>query len=234
MSVPPPALAPSKWRSRIGLRAIVDLACLVSIVASLWFVSRSNRSSTVAAREEPAKREDHWGEALAVANFTPGDRTEDSLVIISDYQCEGCRRLHSRLTEWLAREDVPATVGIIHYPLAYHPHAKAAAHAALCGESIGAFKRVHEALMDSAESVDRGMLTFLAPLIPESARPDFLNCLQSGGMMPALERHIRLADAVGVVGTPTLLVNGWRVSLPNSPADLHEWLRLTRAGRSPY
>lgn len=234
MIAPSPDPMPRVKTKRVRLRSIVDLACLVSIVASLWIVSRPHRSSTLARRNEPALREDNWVEAVAIANFSPTGRTSDTVVVISDYQCGGCRLLHTKLTEWVAREGVTVAVGTVHYPLAYHPHAKAAALAALCAESLGAYKSVHEALMDSTESVDQGRLMFLRPLVPRRVRPDFVNCIRGGAMEPALERHVKVADAVGVEGTPTLLVNGWRVKLPNGPPDLVEWARRTRSGRSPY
>jgi len=218
---------------RAVLSRVIDLTCVLAIVFSLSVVYKARESTAGIARAAPAVREPRWAEAVSVASFASNALADDTLVIISDYQCEGCRRLHAMLSEVLL-DDIKVSVGIVHYPLSYHTFARPAAIAALCGTSVGAFASVHAGLMDSVHAVDQGVLTFLSPLVPDQVRSHFLRCLADGSMLERLVESERVAEAVGLTGTPTLFLSGWRVRLPDNPKTLRTWLARAHAGAAPY
>lgn len=234
MRTPSPSRESGAQAWRVTGRRLIDFLCLVCIFVSLWVVSKSQRRASGTTRHEPSVREPRWSEVVAAASLSAVMQAADTLVMFSDYQCDGCRQLHAKLREWRMRETLGIAVGVVHYPLAYHPFAAASARAALCANSVGEFDRAHTGLMDSATSVDQGKLEFLAALLPESVRRDFVKCVSDNRMQAELERHVTVSEAIGLTGTPTVLVNGWRVKLPDGPSTLREWVLRTREGKSPY
>ncbi len=67
--------------------------------------------------------------------------------------------------------------------------------------------------------------------IPDMERFDA--CIKDPGRLERIDQGMRLADAFGVRGTPTIIVNGWRLVAPPSSADFERFVKNVAAGRPP-
>src|SRR5215468_606115 len=142
---------------------------------------------------------------------SPTKGPEDAPVTIvefSDYQCPFCARSEPLVHDALAAYPTKAKLVYKHFPLvSIHPQAMSAALAAAAAQRQGKFWEMHEKLFANQRA--------LAPeQIKEYARQlgldmaKFERDLQSDEVKTKVQEDIKLAQRVGVRGTPTIFVNG--------------------------
>jgi protein-disulfide isomerase len=177
--------------------------------------------ATIAIVRKPKPPPPPSSEPVAVADWksytTRGERTgaPAAKVIItefSDFQCPYCRRLKATLDTVLARHPTDVTVLYRHFPLPQlHQHATAAAYAAVCAGQQDRFKEYHDLLYQRQDSIGKLRWTVLAKRagIPDTTA--FARCLADPITIAAVDSDIEAAKRLKAKGTPTVLVNGWRL-----------------------
>lgn len=134
-----------------------------------------------------------------------------TVVVFSDFQCPACRLLADNLE--LVREKHPGQIAVIyrHYPLPNHEHAASAARASECAARQGRFEAYHNALFQDQGSIgDTSWTRFAARAqVPDSAA--FGECMRDPGSSARVGQDLQDAKRLGVMGTPTLLINGVRL-----------------------
>jgi protein-disulfide isomerase len=138
-----------------------------------------------------------------------------TIVEFGDYQCPGCAQFATEFKpgiELALIETGRAQFVFYDYPLvAIHPHAFLAARAARCAEDQGKFWEYHDHLYReqarwSTQSEPGVMFEGYAEALGLDAG-DFGGCLNSDRHAELVTANLRLAEAVGVPRTPTILVN---------------------------
>jgi len=95
-------------------------------------------------------------------------------------------------------------------PLAMHPRARAAHEAARCAGAQGRYWEYHDRLFAGQPAFRaEDLLAYAAALGLDRAA--FARCVQERRFGPEVEADVAEAVALGVLGTPTLFVNGRRV-----------------------
>lgn len=181
------------------------------------------RASLVHWREERATRANFlrvWPELAQQATAT----NRPVLYEFTDYECPFCRSMH-RVVE-AVRISVGAIVVPLHVPRAeIHAFAENAAKAAICSEEQGVLVSMHAYLNTSRDwmvsHVDWGAVA-LAGSVPDTTA--FRDCLQSSRPKERLVRDRRLADALGVGGTPTYVSRRGLHRGSMSDADLRAFM----------
>ncbi|MBI2342764.1 MAG: thioredoxin domain-containing protein [Deltaproteobacteria bacterium] len=140
---------------------------------------------------------------------------------ISDFQCPFCKEAAFRIKPYLAefRNDVQVT--FLHYPLdsscnpelqrSLHPMACLAARAAVCAEVAGRFWAYHDAIFHHQPQLSRTWLIEEAKrlgLDPER----FGQCLDDPATDALVRRDIAIGRALQVAGTPSVYLNGRKLS----------------------
>lgn len=163
----------SRWKARQGYRATV---------AGLWADAVSDSSYRL----------------TSASGFTDG---VDAIEFI-DYECPYCRSSVALVEGMLDAGDF-SSLTILQYPLAsLHPRAVAAATAALCASRQGQFAAVHDALL--GEEAWRNSDEALNDLIERVGldQEQYHRCSESAWVETELARHKRIAETLGVRGTP--------------------------------
>lgn len=171
---------------------------------------------------------------VVAADQTKGfDKASVLLVEYSDFQCPACRIQHETIRKtWTA---IRRKVNMVyrHYPLTnIHPFATQAAYYAEAAGKQGKFWEMHDALFD-------GQPVWSNLQDPTSQFDEYAVALKLD--MARLKRDIEsdevknkvLADIAsgrraGVTGTPTLFLNGERVSNVREPDELIEAIEIAR------
>ncbi len=130
-----------------------------------------------------------------------------TIVEFSDFECPNCRRLEPTLIELRKSYGERMRFVWMDFPLPSHHHALLAAVAARCASEQHRFWPYHDALMSGRESLGEGNLIDLADrlgLDPNS----FRLCLAQRKYQGVVESDVDAGDAIGLSGTPSLVVNG--------------------------
>ncbi|MEX2610612.1 MAG: thioredoxin domain-containing protein [Gemmatimonadota bacterium] len=181
---------------------------------------------------EPVYIED-WRGLLERGTQIGADPAAVEMVVFTDFQCPYCQRFHAayRNAKALLGNDFRLTY--LHYPLTTHPHAEQAAQAAECAGAQGQFSAFADALFEQQASIGiKSWMSYADGVgIPDTAT--FNRCAASDSHSEKITKGKEEGVALGVTGTPTVIINGWR--LPRPPHDsLAEVIEAILDGRPPY
>lgn len=187
---------------------------------------------------EPPKRLPQWSQLLAEgiplrdSGDAPSSAAAESptIVVFTDLECPFCRRFHEELTEFRKGHDVP--VLIVHYPLRIHRFATPAAVAAECASAQGRMKSLVDAVYGKQDSLGLKSWTSYATEAGVADTIQFRECA-AAKTLPRIERHLALARALQVGGTPAVVVSGWVFDRPPTRQELSEAIASIRQGRHP-
>jgi protein-disulfide isomerase len=148
------------------------------------------------------------------------DAAAVTIVEFADFECPFCQQMAGTLDTFL--EERKASVRFVYkfMPLAMHPHSEVAARAAIAAQDQGKFWPMHHALFTNASRLEPSDLEGYAKelgLDLERFRAD----MRSPATTERLGADRKLADALGVKGTPTLFINGREY---DAKADLRDWV----------
>lgn len=134
-----------------------------------------------------------------------------TIVEFSDFQCPYCSRLQPTLREVL--KTYPKDVKLVYkdFPLSFHKQAKNAAKAARAAGEQGKYWEMHDLIFEKYNKLTEEMFKEFASklgLEMEKFTADF-----TGNKYDELiQEDMSLAQRVGVRGTPTLFLNGRRMT----------------------
>lgn len=195
----------------------------IELVASpdLRFLTRELLDSQVDPAEEARKQAQALAARLAGgegASLGPKDAPV-TMVLFSDFQCPFC----SQMARGLRQEIVPSErdkVRVIfrNYPLPMHPWARAAAEATSCAQTQGDkyFWGLHDYLFNHQKEMSVENMT--AKLAEQGSAMEgfdaerFEGCVEKRETAGKVDQDVAFGKEMKVSGTPTLFINGQRVS----------------------
>ncbi len=152
------------------------------------------------------------------------------LTVFSDFECPHCAMLAGHLDRLLSTTS-DVRYEFKHMPLADHPHARMAALAAVAAANQGQFWPYHDLLFANGKHLDRPALVSLARgLGLDLAR--FERDLDSAVTAALVDADMREAQQLELPGTPTVFINGRRVTGPLHEEGLRRLLEQTRRQQS--
>jgi protein-disulfide isomerase len=153
------------------------------------------------------------------------------VVVFSDYQCVFCKRLAEIIPGVREIEGKNAVFIFKQYPLPMHDWANAAAEATAClaEQNEKAFWTVHDYLLANQSQIKGSNIRqqieeIIATKVPAKLQ-SFLSCMRSGYGKGIVARDLELGHRLGVTGTPTLFINGNKVSGIGGAAELRTLMR---------
>jgi protein-disulfide isomerase len=195
---------------KAGNVAILVLGVCAAILT--WIVVR--REYGVAERPSTSVAAVHvrdWRRYVSSGQSMGPESAAVTVVEFADFQCPFCRLARDTLRA--LRLQFPKDVRILyrHYPLqGLHSHAFEAALAAECAAAQGRFEELHDVMYQVQESLGIVGWTDLARRARISDPVAFTRCVHSNTFVGRVVRDIIAGDSLGVVGTPTMLVNDVR------------------------
>lgn len=185
-------------------------------------------ASSVVAEKLPAE---DWEYAVAKEPVIGDPGSPIQFVVITDFECPFCRTLHERLTERLKQREGGASLSILHFPLASHRFAKQAANAYQCSQNRDAKERMMNALYSSQDSIGLISWESFASRAGVLDSASFRQCVM--GTDTVVENDIAFGQSIGVRATPTVLVNGFRLSGPPTERQLDSILQAPVGTTAP-
>jgi len=136
------------------------------------------------------------------------DSARVTVVEFTDYECPFCRQ-HARQTlpVLLDRYGDRVRYVVMNYPIPMlHENAVAAAEAAECAGDQGRVWEYHDQLF-GVDTLTLGRIRQIATRLRLDPRA-FATCVDTHARAALVQRHIALAESLGVTGTPSFFVNG--------------------------
>jgi protein-disulfide isomerase len=143
-----------------------------------------------------------------------------TLVEFADFECPFCQRIAPELEDLWQKRQTSVRFVYKFMPLPMHPHGEIAARAAIAAQAQGKFWEMEHLLFaNGAHLEDADLLGYATSVGLDIDR--FRADLQSPATKARLDADRKLADDLGVKGTPALFINGREY---DSKVDISEWV----------
>jgi protein-disulfide isomerase len=155
------------------------------------------------------------------------------LIEFADFECPFCALFHKNLQTLRERYPTQVALSFVHYPLSMHRFAEPAARAAECAGEQGHFEMMHDRLFEQQSQLG---LKSWREFATDAKVPDlgaFEVCIQRKDPIPRVVEGEKLGEKFNIQGTPTLVVNGWKLGRPPSVEELDRMVKAILAGKSP-
>jgi protein-disulfide isomerase len=205
---------------------IKDPKCVFSRMSAEAAVKTLKDGKGVDAMRKAALAEDHLKTLdVPVKIRTDGEPVKGpanakiTLVEFSDFQCPYCAQAAAKLDQILSKH--PADVRLVYkqYPISMiHPQANFAARASLAANLQGKFWPLHDLMFKNNEKLSPENITAWAKQVGINM-DKFNKDVQSPAIKKAVEHGVAEADEIGVLGTPTVFLNGQRYNGELDPAE---------------
>lgn len=153
-----------------------------------------------------------WQALLKDAPSLGPENAPVTIVEFSDYQCPFCARWQQEVWPQIS-ETYQGKVRLVYrdFPLVQaHPYAQDAAVAARCAGEQGRYWEYHDLLfLGEMEFSPLAYEAFASRL--ELDMDPFNQCRKSSEMLQLVQSDLSLGELVGIDGTPTFFVNGYRI-----------------------
>jgi protein-disulfide isomerase len=155
------------------------------------------------------------------------------LMEFADFECPFCASFHKDLK--VLRERYPARVALtyVHFPLPMHRFAEPAARVAECAGDQGRFEPMHDHLFDEQDSFGLKPWSEFATEAGVSDSSAFETCIKRTDPIPRVVEGKQLGKTLDVQGTPTVVINGWKLGRPPTLEELDHMVKAILSGKSP-
>ena len=135
-----------------------------------------------------------------------------NVTVFFDYQCPYSVKLEASLQQIYQRYAGKVSVSVKHFPLSFHKLAEPSARATHCAGEQGKFWPMHDTLSARSEPLSLEMIERIALTLGLEPKA-FAACQNSPESAKAVAADIAQGKAIGLTGTPTILINGRRYDL---------------------
>jgi len=207
----------------------IGMCCIVVTAVALRreFSPDSDRGARTTTR---AQYVENWQRLLAVDATIGSPSAGLKIVEFVDFECPFCAELAERVARLQSEYPGEIALTLRHFPIPGHKFARQAAMAFECAKPHRKEKELYGALFAKQDSL--GLRPFRE--YARDAGIDDLNAFDDcsrTSKFDRIEEDIKFADRLGVTATPTLLLNGWMLSIPPSDERFREILESHRNGK---
>ncbi len=222
------------WIERVTSGALTVAALAIAgtyVHESL--LARRVPSAPVTQPRSP-ERVGNWAEIVNAGTLLGDSAAPIKVVEFGDFECPFCRRFLAAYRGVQRRHGNKIALVFIHFPLRrVHRFAGPAARAATCAEAQGRFAAYSDVLFEKQDSLGLKSWTSYASEAGVADVGTFARCVARTDEVPSVARGEALANRLGLHGTPTVIVNGWRFYAPPDEATLEAAVSAALASRDP-
>ncbi len=220
----------------LKLDALVTATLVVCALVTTGLVVRREffvpAAPTSQAAQKPVLTKD-WRALLAKGVRLGPEQAAVQLIEFADFECPFCASFHKDVKVLRTRYPTQVALTFVHFPLPMHRFAEPAARVAGCAGDQGRFEAMYDLLFDQQ---DRFGLKPWSEFATEAGVPDsaaFEACIKRTDPIPRVTEGKALGNQLDVQGTPTIVVNGWKLGRPPTLDELDHMVNAILAGKSP-
>jgi protein-disulfide isomerase len=155
------------------------------------------------------------------------------LIEFADFQCPYCQSFYRVLQSVQQRYPNKIALTFVHLPLPFHEFAQPLAQAAECAADQGRFQELYDYLFQHAESLAQLQSGELANAARVQDVARFEACTRNDTELRRIVEGKDLAKEFDVKGTPTLLINGWKLTASPTSKEFGEMIEAVLQGKPP-
>lgn len=196
---------------RLANYAIAAAAVLIAWVAIDRL--RATPPGIAESGTEPVYLED-WRDLLKDGHWVGDSNAKTVVLEFSDFECPYCARFHAVLDSLMRADSADVALYYRHYPIEGHRFAVPAARASDCAALYGRFSAMHDLLFRKQDSL--GLKTWWS-YAQEAGMTDsagFTACVANPREPERVVAGRKAGEAIRVSATPTVIIQGWRYSIP--------------------
>lgn len=153
-------------------------------------------------------------------SFGPAD-AKVTIVEFSDFECPYCSRAANVTTQVKKKYGDKVRFVFRQFPLSFHKNAQGAAEASMAAHAQGKFWEFHDLMFENQRKLGTEDLEGYAKQLGLDVA-QFKQAMESHKFADQVKSDIELGSRVAVGGTPTLFINGERVSNPTDFAAVSQ------------
>jgi protein-disulfide isomerase len=176
---------------------------------------------------------DSWQRIVDAGVVTGTLSAPIKVIEFGDLECPYCQKFHSLLGELRAELKDELAFVFVHFPLPNHRFAAPAAEAVECAGQQGRAAKYIDAIFGMQDSLGARPWTRFAQDAGVIDTIEFKSCMSDTTTAARVVAGRTFAQELAVLGTPTVLVNGWRFPGMPSPTDFRRVIRDLVAGVTP-
>lgn len=218
------------------MKRLVDVCVLLVVAAAivLRFQPRSSLPPSGSLAALTAERDTAWADLRRAAVPVGGRGGLVSIVVFNDLECPFCAILHAHLREEVQRNPITLSVEHVHFPIAGHRFAIPAAIALECTRTHGVYGQMLDTLFSRQARYGLESFTSLARSAGVRDTAAFSHCTDTLKIETSrIERNRLLGLRLRVRATPTIYIDGWRLSRPPSQEELAKAIQRVSRGQAP-
>jgi protein-disulfide isomerase len=176
---------------------------------------------------------DGWQDALAAGVRLGSADAPIQVLEFADFQCPWCARFEA--TVQTIRDKYPDQVSFTfaHFPLPGHSFAEPAARVAECARNQGRFETMRSLLFAQQQAFGLVPWTDFAKQAEIQDIEEFEACVNDTRSLERVDYARELAEKMDIRGTPTVIVNGWKLPVTPSSGDFDKIVKNVLDGKPP-
>jgi protein-disulfide isomerase len=210
---------------------------IVLTMAAVAVAISAVRNSFFGVRTDGIQPPDYvkpWKDGLAIGHLVDGDSLAPvTIMTFYDLQCPACAGFHPTLEKVVAARPKVVRAVYVNQPLPYHKYAVPAARAAECAAEDGHFKQWADVIFAERDSLGRKGWGEYARQAGIADTGRIAACAASTLPNPRIDAGTALATRISTEGTPTVVINGWRLHRTPSAAALDSAIDAVLHGGHP-
>lgn len=221
---------------KLKLDAVVMVTLLLCALVTTGLVVRREffapAPPPAQAEQKPHFIKD-WRTDLSRGVRMGSEQASVQLLEFADFECPFCASFHKDLKALVTRYPNKVALTFVHFPLPMHRFAEPAARVAECTGDQGRFEAMHDLLFEQQEKFGLKPWSEFATEagVPDSAA--FKGCIKRTEPVPRITEGKALGNQLDVQGTPTVVINGWKLGRPPTLDELDRMVKAILAGKSP-
>lgn len=221
----------TKWDALLTATLVACALITTSLVIHREFFSRSMTNPALPA-QKPIFIES-WQSHLGKGVRLGSPSAPVQLIEFADFECPFCASFHTSLKALRERYPTQVAISFVHYPLPMHRFAEPAARAAECAGEQGSFETMHDRLYEQQNQFGLKPWNEFADEAGIADLAAFESCIRNKKNVQRIVDGKQLAEQLNVLGTPTLIINGWKLGHVPTAEELDRMVKALLAGEQP-
>jgi protein-disulfide isomerase len=217
-----------------ALSAVLGLAAIaiaISVVTRTFFAHAVPTAAQSMSRPEFMPS---WRDALPIGIQVGDSLAPVKIVELTDLECPACRGFHGTVQKVLKAHPHDASLVYISFPLTMHRFALSAARAAECANKVGRFPEWADLMFEKQDSMGLKSWGSYALEAGITDTASISKCAKDPATVDRIEAGLAYGKKIDLLGTPTVIVNGWRFASPPTEQELTDAVEALAKGDAPF